>query len=270
MNEQRTHIDLFSGIGGFALAANAAGFRTSVFCEQDDYCAKVLRRHWPNVPIIPDVKEFDGTRWKGADLLTGGFPCQPYSHAGKRRGEEDDRALWSEMFRIIKEARPRWVLGENVAGIINMAIDEVLSDLESEGYTTGTVVLPACALNAPHRRDRVWIMAHGEGVQCNERKYRNGNEAFGQKGIRKKTGTGCKNVAYANRFRLQGERPNSDPKGRQGQDERSAGLCSGGTQWDTEPAVGRVAHGIPHRTHRLKALGNSIVPQVAYEILKLL
>ena len=306
MNDQRTHIDLFSGIGGFALAANAAGFRTSVFCEQDDYCAKVLRRHWPDVPVIPDIRDFDGSKWRGAGLLTGGFPCQPFSVAGEQRGEEDDRALWKEMFRVIKEARPRFVLAENVAGLINMALDDVLSRLEGEGYTTGTVVLPACAVNAPHRRDRVWIMAHGEGIQCNERQHRNDKEAFGQKGIRVKTGTGCKDVAHAkhkerqetgpsggrekekrnpsadaftgcggaedvahsNRFRLQGERPDSDPKGRQGQDERPAGLCSGGTQWDIEPNVGRVANGIPHRTHRLKALGNAIVPQVAYEILK--
>ena len=198
MNEQRTHIDLFSGIGGFALAANAAGFRTSVFCEQDDYCAKVLRRHWPNVPIIPDVKEFDGTRWKGADLLTVGFPCQPFSNAG--------------------------------TPLIRLAIDEVLSDLGSEGYTTGTVVLPACALNAPHRRPRCWILAHS-----------NSERGCGWKRERK--------------YAADAGEPSGSPELR---------------QWDTEPAVGRVAHGIPHRTHRLKALGNSIVPQVAYEILKLI
>jgi len=231
MNEQRTHIDLFSGIGGFALAANAAGFRTSVFCEQDDYCAKVLRRHWPNVPIIPDVKEFDGTRWKGADLLTGGFPCQPFSNAGLKLGKEDnDRYLWPEMFRVIKEARPRFVLAENVTPLIRLAIDEVLSDLGSEGYTTGTVVLPACALNAPHRRPRCWILAHS-----------NSERGCGGKRERK--------------YAADAREPSGSPELR---------------QWDTEPAVGRVAHGIPHRTHRLKALGNSIVPQVAYEILKLI
>ena len=111
-------------------------------------------------------------------------------------------------------------------------------------------------------------MAHGEGIQRNERQHRNDKEAFGQKGIRVKAGTGCKDVADSNHFNVQGERPNSDPKGRQGQDERQAGLCSGEAQWDTEPNVGRVAHGIPKRVDRLKALGNAIVPQVAYEILK--
>jgi DNA (cytosine-5)-methyltransferase 1 len=263
MNEPRTHIDLFSGIGGFALAANAAGFRTSVFCEQDDYCSKVLRRHWPNVPIVPDVKEFDGGRWKGADLLTGGFPCQPFSVAGEQRGEEDDRALWKEMFRVIKEARPRFVLAENVAGLINMALDSVLLDLASEGYSCGTIVIPACAVNAPHRRDRVWICAYSKGASTGQVFQQGGGLPFKSGGM-----GGSKDVAHSNRFRLQGERPDSDPKGRQGQDERPAGLCSGGTQWDIEPNVGRVANGIPHRTHRLKALGNAIVPQVAYEILK--
>ena len=160
MNDQRTHIDLFSGIGGFALAANAAGYDTQVFCEQDDYCTRVLNRHWPGVPVIRDIREFDGTQWRGAGLLTGGFPCQPFSQAGEQRGEEDDRHLWPEMFRIIKEARPRGVRGENVAVIIKMALDDVLSQLEGEGYTTGAVVLPACALNAPHRRDRVWLVAN--------------------------------------------------------------------------------------------------------------
>jgi len=229
MNEQRTHIDLFSGIGGFALAANAAGFRTSVFCEQDDYCAKVLRRHWPNVPIVPDVKEFDGGRWKGADLLTGGFPCQPFSNAGLKLGKEDnDRYLWPEMFRVIKEARPRFVLAENVTPLVRLALDEVLSDLGSEGYSCGTVVLPACAVNASHRRPRCWVLAHanserGRGGECEREYATNAGEPSGSPELR---------------------------------------------NWDVEPPLGRVAHGIPHRTHRLKALGNAIVPQVAYEILK--
>jgi len=229
MNDQRTHIDLFSGIGGFALAANAANFRTRVFCEQDDYCAKVLRRHWPNVPIIPDVKEFDGARWKGADLLTGGFPCQPFSNAGLKLGKEDnDRYLWPEMFRVIKEARPRFVLAENVTPLVRLALDEVLSDLGSEGYSCGTVVLPACAVNASHRRPRCWVLAHanserGRGGECEREYATNAGEPSGSPELR---------------------------------------------NWDAEPLVGRVAHGIPHRTHRLKALGNAIVPQVAYEILK--
>ena len=168
MNEQRTHIDLFSGIGGFALASNASGFSTSVFCESDPYAIRVLKRHWPTVPIIKDIREFDGTKWKGADLLTGGFPCQPFSQAGEQRGEEDDRSLWKEMFRVIDEARPRWIVGENVVGIIKMALDEVLSDLESIGYSTGAVVIPAASLNAHHTRDRVFIIA-ADTERCERR-----------------------------------------------------------------------------------------------------
>ena len=156
------HIDLFSGIGGFALAALWAGFKTEVFCEKDKFCQQVLKKHWPKVPIIEDIGDFDGTKWKGATILTGGFPCQPFSIAGKRRGKEDDRYLWPEMLRVISEAKPTWVLGENVAGIIHLALDQVLADLEGEGYETATFIIPACAINAPHRRDRVWIIAHSE------------------------------------------------------------------------------------------------------------
>ncbi|MCP5197640.1 MAG: DNA (cytosine-5-)-methyltransferase [Gammaproteobacteria bacterium] len=156
------HIDLFSGIGGFALAAHWAGFKTEVFCEQDAFCKQVIGKHWPAVPIVSDIREFDGRKYAGASLLTGGFPCQPYSLAGKRLGDEDDRALWPEMLRVITEARPTFVVAENVPGIVSMALDSVLSDLEGEGYEVGTLVLPACAVNAPHRRDRVWIVAYDE------------------------------------------------------------------------------------------------------------
>ena len=272
MNEQRTHIDLFSGIGGFALAANAAGFRTRVFCEQDDYCAKVLRRHWPDVPVIPDIRDFDGSKWRGAGLLTGGFPCQPFSVAGEQRGEEDDRALWKEMFRVIKEARPRFVLAENVTGLINMALDDVLSQLEGEGYSTGTVVLPACSLNAPHRRDRVWIMAHAGRFQSGsqEKPKRASNDSARCSG--RTYARSQEDVAHANKSRLEGWSQTLRQKEGRNSDTGHTGensSCDGrDNQWSVEPNVGRVANGIPHRTHRLKALGNAIVPQVAYEILK--
>jgi len=288
MNERRTHIDLFSGIGGFAVAAGWAGYSTGVFCESDPYCCKVLKRHWPDVPIIPDIRDFDGSKWRGADLLTGGFPCQPFSVCGEQRGEEDDRALWKEMFRVIKEARPDFVLAENVAGLIQLGLDSVLLDLASEGYSCGTIIIPACAVNAPHRRSRCWIMAHATSAEFHNKgqreKQRDGvigsgeDVADSESSLRPRvnrreeqavrpTGRG-EDVADSNHFNVQGERPNSDPKGRQGQDERQAGLCSGEAQWDTEPDVGRVAHGIPKRVDRLKAIGNAIVPQVAYEILK--
>ena len=125
MNE-RGHIDLFSGIGGFAISASWAGYTTRVFCEQDKYCTRVLNRHWPDVPVIPDIRDFDGTQWRGSRLLTGGFPCQPFSVAGEHRGKKDDRYLWPEMCRVIEEARPSWVIAENVTGIIEVALDENL------------------------------------------------------------------------------------------------------------------------------------------------
>lgn len=161
-----THLDLFSGIGGFALAASRVwnNHAVTAFCERDRYCQKILLKHWPGSTIHDDITTLDGTQYRGAvDLLTGGFPCQPFSTAGKRRGAEDDRALWPEMCRIIRECRPRWVVGENVPGLIRMELDTVLSDLEGEGYTCWTLVLPAVATDAQHRRDRVWIVAHDDG-----------------------------------------------------------------------------------------------------------
>ncbi|OJF18309.1 MAG: hypothetical protein A6D91_12515, partial [Bacillaceae bacterium G1] len=160
-------LDLFSGIGGFALAAEWAGIKTVAFCEIDPYCQRVLRRHWPEVPIYDDIRTLtkqrlidDGVIGDGIDIVVGGFPCQPFSVAGKRRGKADDRNLWPEMARIVSELRPAWVVGENVTGIVRLALDDVLSDLEGLGYACRTFVIPACAVGAPHRRDRVFIVAY--------------------------------------------------------------------------------------------------------------
>ncbi len=154
------HLDLFSGIGGFALAARWVGWETVGFCEIDPYCQKVLRKHWPDVPIHEDIRELDGRTVGHVDIITGGYPCQPFSVAGKRRGKADDRHLWPEFARLIREIRPYWVIGENVAGHINMGLDDVLADLEGLGYTWEAFVIPAVAVNAPHRRDRCWIVGH--------------------------------------------------------------------------------------------------------------
>ena len=162
MNE-KTHLDLFSGIGGFALAAKWNGYRTVGFCDNEPYAQAVLKKHWPEVPCHKDIREVRGDLYAGVTLLTGGFPCQPFSVAGKQRGKDDNRYLWPEMLRVIREARPAWIIGENVAGIVNLALDTVCADLEAEGYEVEPVIIPACAVDAPHRRDRVWIIARNVG-----------------------------------------------------------------------------------------------------------
>jgi DNA (cytosine-5)-methyltransferase 1 len=162
-NEKPTHLDLFSGIGGFALAAGWAGFETVGFCDNEPYAQAVLKKHWPDVPIHGDIKALDGTAYRGVTLLTGGFPCQPFSNAGKRRGKDDDRYLWPQMLRVIQEARPAWIVGENVVGIIGLALDQVCSDLEACGYEVEPIIIPACGVDAPHRRNRVWVVAGGGG-----------------------------------------------------------------------------------------------------------
>ena len=160
-----THGSLFSGIGGFDLAAQWIGWENAFHCEIAEFPRKVLHHYWPNAISYENIKETDFTQWRGKiDVISGGFPCQPYSLAGKRLGKEDDSHLWPEMLRCIREIKPRWVVGENVFGIVNwnggLVFDEVQSDLEAEGYEVQAFVLPACAVNAPHRRDRVWFVAY--------------------------------------------------------------------------------------------------------------
>ncbi len=185
-----THGSLFSGIGGFDLAAEWMGWHNAFHCEIDSFCSTVLKYHFPDARHYSDIRDTDFTEWRGrVDILTGGFPCQPFSVAGRRRGADDDRYLWPEMLRVIREIRPAWVIGENVAGILTMVqpgeeaevaiksslfgegdieikvreryiVETVCSDLEREGYSVQPLVIPACAVGAPHRRDRVWFVAH--------------------------------------------------------------------------------------------------------------
>lgn len=164
METKITHGSLFSGIGGFDLAAEWMGWDNKFHCEWNEFGQKVLKYYWPNAITYGDITKTDFTIWRGKiDVLTGGFPCQPYSLAGKRKGKEDDRHLWPEMLRAIREIQPKWVVGENVFGIVNwdggLVFNEVQTDLEAQGYEVQPYVLPACAVNAPHRRDRVWFIA---------------------------------------------------------------------------------------------------------------
>lgn len=164
-----THGSLFSGIGGFDLASSWMGWSNLFHCEMDEFAKRVLQYHFPESTSYGDIRATDFSLHRDTvDVLTGGFPCQPYSAAGKRRGKDDDRHLWQEMLRCVQQVRPRWIVGENVYGIITwnagMVFDEVCSDLETEGYSVQPYVLPACAVNAPHRRDRVWFVAHANNA----------------------------------------------------------------------------------------------------------
>ena len=258
-------LDLFSGIGGFSLGLErTGGFETVAFCEYEDFPRRVLAKHWPDVPCFPDVRELKGSDIDGAiDVICGGYPCQPFSTAGQRRGKEDDRHLWPEFNRLVAELRPTWVIGENVAGHISMGLNDVLSDLEGQGYACRTFVIPACAVGAPHRRDRCWIVAHAEKLQRNGGgKHR--QQSAGQVPEPGKRG-GAEFMADAKRIRQQGQGQSfvSGDCAEKGQGEaNNAVSVSEPGKWLPEPDVGRVANGVPRRVDRLKALGNAVVPQI--------
>ncbi len=160
----KTHIDLFTGIAGFTLACEWNGIQTEVFCEKDKRCQEFLRRTYPGIPIVSDIREFDGTKWRGRFILTAGVPCQPASRAGQQRGKDDDRWLWPEALRVVSEARPDWVLFENPLGINDVGLDGILADLEGLDYEVAPpLIIPACAVNSPQLRNRYWIVAHSKG-----------------------------------------------------------------------------------------------------------
>lgn len=256
-----THLDLFSGIGGFALSAQWAGFETIGFSEVDPYCCKLLKQHWPDVHNYGDIKTANFTNIRGVDLLTGGFPCQPFSIAGKKRGKEDDRHLWPSMLSVIKQVKPTYILGENVTGIIGMELDNVLIDLEAIGYTTWPIIVPACAVDARHQRKRVWILAYSESFGRNGWSEING---WNEERALHQSQRSSEMVSKTNGERLEGQRKISSRTRTKQHD------TSNSCRWEPEPSICRVAHGIPNRSHRLKGLGNAIVPQVAYQILKCL
>jgi len=390
-------VDLFSGIGGFSYAAEklVGGFETIAFVEREPYCQKVLRKHWHDVPIFNDIRSFNGKEFRDADIVVGGFPCQPWSVAGKQEGhlDEQDRDLWHEMVRVIKDVQPKWIIGENVRGFVNMpmGLKRSLFDLESIGYRAVPFIIPACATDAKHRRERCWIVGHSEhdgsftpkvrgsytpnaertsegsqqtfqfegasgrgdnenvadsesngllprngelcggeqiGLHSNEKG--NGNEVrseavgcsrlqgetreaddvanansdterrthgkdigIGERGRedidsskRNKVRGDTSDSSCDGRTEEKGDVPYTNGSGLQGlgsesehiQEQEARHSIGGNSQedererlqigegpiwWKPEPRVGRVAHGIRDRTHRIKSLGNSIVPQVA-------
>ena len=257
---------LFAGIGGLDLGFERAGFQVKWQVEIDDYCNRVLAKHWPYVERFRDVRECGRHNLAPVDLVCGGFPCQPFSNAGKRRGETDDRNLWPEMRRIVQELKPRWVVGENVPGLIDLYLDQVLADLEALGYEAWSVVLPAAAFDAPHIRSRLYVVAYADSQRPprqpfgqSRRGYPVEPDGYGTNG----------HVAYADDRSRQVAPYQQRGKG-EVRERADPGGCGGGVRgagrWAAEPGVRRVAHGIPHRVDRLRALGNAVVPEVAEHI----
>lgn len=263
------HLDLCSGIGGFSLAFESEGFETVGFAEVDPYCSQVLEKNWPSVPNYGDVKEIanDPTTLPEFDILTAGYPCQPFSSAGQRKGADDSRHLWPDIRRIVQARRPTWCVFENVLGHVSMGIDEVLSALEDDGYQTEAFVVPAVAVDAQHRRDRVWIVAHSPslfGNVCSQHTKQGERQT-----PKSRKGGGSELVAHTDGLRQQGPGPSRQPINTTTASDRETTEPINGCfrqVWPSEPRVGRVANGLPNQSHRLKALGNAIVPQVARRI----
>lgn len=282
--EEMKHLDLFSGIGGFALAARWMGWETVQFVELDKFCQQVLKKHWPNVPIHDDIKTFDGTRFRGTvDIVTGGPPCQPASSAGKRKGENDDRWFWPEAIRVFGDIRPSIAVFENPDDLLSLDMgkpfERICSSMENLGYKVETFGIPAACVGAWHERDRIWIIAYDDH-RIHARKLDDGtnrNQAQAGEGSHKRQ------RQTSNRQRIWFESDTSAPAATdtdtQGlqraaqnkfrsvseQDESLQGCAAyGGTAtpgayWSAEPGVGRMVHGVSNRVDRIKSLGNAIV-----------
>jgi DNA (cytosine-5)-methyltransferase 1 len=284
-------LDLFSGIGGFSLGLESTGFFETIgFVEKDKFCQKVLKKHWSNINIEEDIRNVKGEKYQ-ADVVTGGFPCQPFSVAGKRKSTADDRYLWDEMLRVIRETKPRWVIGENVEGIVNinegMVLRQVLNDLENEGFKSQCIIIPASGIGAWHQRKRIWIMAYSDSNRhVSEIRRGNGEE----KGIpvqdREKDSTSRKSVGTSDVWQTNKEYvPNTNIKGLERhrdeyelrevkQEKNFIWSSNDGTKkswWQIESELCGVPNGVSYeldkdRSNRIKALGNSIVPQIARQI----
>jgi DNA (cytosine-5)-methyltransferase 1 len=289
------HIGLFEGIGGFSLAARWIGWETIAWCEWNEFGQKVLKHHFPKAKAHGDITKTDFTIYRGqCDVLTGGFPCQPYSLAGKRKGKEDDRHLWPEMLRAIKEIQPTWVVGENVFGLVNwdggLVFHEVQTDLEAAGYEVFPYVLPACAVNAPHRRDRVWFVAYSKTNRQNGSKAINKWKKYqpnDRNGIRPTLDTNGKSWIITNSNdtgnATHGCRTDGNGQAQSSQREHTQHQFSRyiPNQWQNFPTQSPICSGddgvstrldsitFPKwRNESIKAAGNAIVPQVAFQIFK--
>ena len=254
------HLDLCSGIGGFALGLQSTGyFKTIGFCEIDPFCQKVLKKNFPGVPIYNDIKEFkpndEGLR---PDIITSGFPCQPFSVAGKRKSEKDDQNLWKETFRVIKESRPTFFIGENVGGIVKLYLDTILEDLESEEYSTRCFNISASSIGANHQRQRIWIIANsntGLGIGKNEEIQARWNASD----------SSSSNAADSDIIGTQVQTEGKHAA------EQMFGINSEENWWKIESELRGIPDGIStgldkDRAKRIKALGNAICPQIPYYI----
>ena len=285
-------LDLFSGIGGFSLGLERSGaFETVAFCEINPFARRVLAKHWPGVPCFEDIRTLSASALSRAgiavDAICGGFPCQDISFAGKGAGLGGERSgLWFEYARLIGELRPRFVIVENVGALLGRGLDAVLGTLASLGYDAEWHCIPASAVGAPHRRDRVWIVAHAAGERCGEaRKFRlfQSQERASRSGALMADAHGEPRNACGARHADQGARgrdvgggglsenvadPDSAglegwPQHRRGSDQwaSGSGVWPDAGHWRSEPNVGRVADGVPCRVDRLRTLGNAVVPQ---------
>ena len=296
-----THGSLFSGIGGFDLAAEWMGWENKFHCEWNDFGKRVLNYYWPQAISYGDITKTDFTVWRGRiDILTGGFPCQPYSTAGKRLGKADERHLWPEMLRAIREIQPRYIVGENVYGLINwnggLVFNEVQTDLEAIGYQIQPVILPACSVNAPHRRERVWFVAYNtnSGIESLQSKredtiyrFENVTNSTGER-LERSTSRNSKLHSKFNKERLTFYTRCSEWKNwlyGQKQARQATKFGDSYTKFGrfvdfptVEPTIRGGNDGIPReldgitfpkwRNETIKAYGNAIVPQVAFQIFK--
>lgn len=282
-----THGSLFSGIGGFDLAAQWMGWNNVFHCEINPFGRQVLNYYWPDAISYEDITKTDFSIHRGRiDVLTGGFPCQPFSLAGKRKGTEDDRHLWPEMLRAIREIKPRWIVGENVYGLVNwdggLVFDQVQADLENEGYEVQPYILPAAGVNAPHKRDRVWFVAYRSdaGAEIRSNDYDEQGERRESAKFNNRSPTFLRDVTNPSNKGLQGRKViGSAGSCRQEQHKQPAGrVCPDWEKFPTQsPVRGRndgisselVGITVPrHRNESIKAYGNAIVPQVVLQIFK--